>query len=282
LKKYFPYILGTLLLGGVIALFLTGSNKKKKKTLDERVTLRRADKIPYGTYAAFNALDHIFPKAKISVNKHEPGYWDSLSSYDSNQALIIITGKFNADEEEMQRIIGFVEKGNDVFVSARALSYSAAEMLECSVNGSAVSSYYNTEEQSPETGGLKVALNDPPFDTAAHYTYPGKKMDASFYAMDVATTEVLGKDAMNQPNFVRLRAGKGNLYVHLAPLAFSNYFLLYKDNITYYEKALSVISDQTTRVVWDEYFLNKKYSNEDRQKKKGWFSVLMNAENDNG
>ena len=75
------------------------------------------------------------------------------------------------------------------------------------------------------------------------------------------------------PNFIRLRAGEGNLYLHLAPLAFTNYFLLHKKNIGYYEKLLSVISPDTKTIVWDEYYLNKKFDSE-RQNKKSWFTVL--------
>ena len=84
----------------------------------------------------------------------------------------------------------------------------------------------------------------------------------------------MGEDDLGRPNFIRLQAGKGNLYIHLAPLAFTNYFLLKNENIKYYEKALSVIGPDTRKIIWDEYYLNKKMFNEDSEKKKGWFSVL--------
>lgn len=53
---------------------------------------------------AYRGLEHLFPKASISTNKLEPGYWDSLSNYDSGQALIIVTGKFSPDEIEMKNL----------------------------------------------------------------------------------------------------------------------------------------------------------------------------------
>ncbi len=271
MKKHLPYILAVLLTGGIIALVLTGNNKNEKK-LDERITLRRQDKIPYGTFVAYKGLEHLFPGASVRVNRDEPGYWDSLSSDQTNQALIIITGKFNADETEMKNLVNFMEKGNDVFVSARTLSYSAGEFLDCKVNTSAISSYY--EDNRVVADSLDLVLTDPPFEKKMRYVYPGKRMDASFSKIDEATTEVLGEDAAGQPNFIRLRAGKGNLYVHLAPLAFSNYFLLHKENLTYYEKAISVINPKTTRIAWDEYYLSKKLLDEPNEKKKGWFSVL--------
>jgi len=271
LKKYTPYILALLLTAAIAALISTGNNNKEKQ-LDERITLRKKDKIPYGTYVAYTSLEHIFPKASVYTNSKEPGLWDSLSYNESGQALIAIAGKFNADEDEMKQIIRFIEKGNDVFVSARTISYWASDFLNCSVNSSFSSEY--TDEKIKREDSLSVYLNTPPFEKLAKYSYPGKKLDAYFSKTDKKTTEVLGEDDLGRPNFVRLQAGKGNLYIHLAPLAFSNYFLLKNENISYYEKALSVIGPDTRKVVWDEYYLSKRMYNEDSQKKNGWFSVL--------
>jgi hypothetical protein len=278
LKKYLPYILALLLAVCLVALFVTGNNKKEKQ-LDERITLRKQDKIPYGTYVAYKGLEYLFPKASIYTNKYEPGYWDSLSFYDSDQALIIVTGKFNADESEMKKLISFIEKGNDVFVCARTISYSAGDIMDCRVNDYDISSY--SDEEGVKTDSLTVYLKSPPFEKQTNYSYPGRKLDASFSSINEKTTEVLGEDELGRPNFIRLRAGKGNFYIHLAPLAFSNYFLLHKENIAYYNKAFSVINPAATKVVWDEYYLNKKYL-VDNSEKKGWFSVLMNTKNDNG
>jgi hypothetical protein len=270
-KKYLPYILALLLLGAILALFLTGNNKKERQ-LDERITLRKQDKIPYGTFVAYKGLEHLFPKAAIYTNRYEPGYWDSLSNYESNQALIIITGKFNANESEMKKLISFIEKGNDVFVSARTISYSAGDVMACEVTTEDNSSY--NQENVKANDSLVVYLDAPPFQKQTNYSYPGRKLDASFSAVDEKVTEILGKDDLGNPNFIRLRAGKGNFYIHLAPLAFTNYFLLHKENVAYYEKALSVINPAATKVVWDEYFLNKKFADGNNDKKKGWFSVL--------
>ena len=59
MKKYQSYIIAVLLTGAIIALFVTGDNKKEKKP-DERITLRKQDKIPYGTYVAYQGLQHLF------------------------------------------------------------------------------------------------------------------------------------------------------------------------------------------------------------------------------
>ena len=271
MKKYQSYIIAVLLTGAIIALFVTGDNKKEKKP-DERITLRKQDKIPYGTYVAYQGLQHLFPKADIYANRYEPGFWDSLSNYESGQALIIITGQFNADESEMKKLISFIENGNDVFVSARTISYSAGNIMDCKVNALDISSY--DEKDIAVKDSLSVNLTDPPFGKNISYTYPGKRLDASFSEMEEKTTEILGEDESGRPNFIRLRAGQGNFYLHLAPMSFTNYFLLHGENISYYEKVLSVINKEATKVVWDEYYLNKKFLDENDGEKNGWFSVL--------
>src|SRR4029078_13026231 len=81
----------------------------------------------------------------------------------------------------------------------------------------------------------------------------------------------LGYTENGHPNFIHLRTGKGNFYVNLEPLAFSNYFLLHKNNIHYYEHALSLIAADVKKIVWDEYYLNKVVKKES----KGWLSVLF-------
>lgn len=272
MKKSLPYILGFLLLVAVITLFATGSNKTNKK-FDDRITLRRQDKIPYGTYAAFNYLKHIFPKASVYVSKNEPGYWDSLSLYDSDQAFIAVCGRFSPDEYEMKKLITFTENGNDVFISAMMISDEAEKSLDCLTREYKMPIYFG-DMVVDEGDSMNVTLSDPPFGKTLKYTYPGKPYGSVFTKINENTTYTLG-DGEEQTNFIHLKAGKGNIYIHLSPLAFSNYFILHKNNIEYYEKAMSLINPDVTKVVWDEYYLKKRSYDDDGGKKKSWLKVLF-------
>ena len=128
LGKSAPYIILFVIAACIVGLLLTGNNKKEKE-FDERITLRKRDKIPYGTRMVFESLEHIFPNASISTNNREPGYWDSLSTYGSDQALIIISPTLNADDFEIKKLIRFAESGNDVFISTRNVSPYAEEIF---------------------------------------------------------------------------------------------------------------------------------------------------------
>jgi hypothetical protein len=48
--------------------------------------------------------------------------------------------------------------------------------------------------------------------------------------------------------------GGGSLFIHLAPITFTNFFLLHKDNKTYYDNVLSYLPKNSEVVRWDDYF----------------------------
>ncbi|RYG34572.1 MAG: DUF4350 domain-containing protein [Chitinophagaceae bacterium] len=259
-----------LVVAAILLLLYTGE-RIAGRVFDERVTFRKRDKIPYGTYVAYENLKEMFPHATIASDRKEPGDWDSLSNYGKGQALMIVSPYFNADEEEMKTLVDFVKRGNDVFVSTMKVSYQAEKMIGCDV-------FYpmqlNMGMKMEEDDTLKLLIDVPARRQVEQFSYPGKKRDFYFYEYDTITTTVLGYNAHSQPNFLQLNAGKGHFFLHLAPMAFSNYFLLHKNNMAYYEKALSVISPNTTKVIWDEYFLAKEQRDE-RNNKPNWLAVFL-------
>jgi hypothetical protein len=257
---------------GVAILVFTGTTDKRRR-LDERISFRKKDKIPYGSFVAYENLKHLFPESDISVNDQAPGYWDSLSNYDGGQALVIISPIFYADEFEMKKMIRFAENGNDVFISAAVVSEEAKDIIKCSI--SYPDMYDLFSNQVIELDTLKVSLADPPFLKRYNYVYPGKRLASHFYKIDSSTTTVLGSGNGGNTNFIHLKAGQGNLYLHLAPMAFSNYFLLRGKNMEYYEDVLSVISPKKKTIVWDEYYLQKKTSGKNSEGNSKWLKSLF-------
>lgn len=236
--------------------------------MDERITLRHTDKIPYGTAVAKTLLPSLFPSSAISFDKKPPGYWDSVNAYGSNQAVVLVADYFNADEEELERLLYFVKEGNYVFIISHSFSYDVAQFFNfsCSEN-------FWEQDKNGLGDSLRIQLEKPVFNIAYLFTYPGKKYESSFYSLDTLRTKVLGRTENNHPDFIQLYAGKGSVFIHTAPLAFSNYFILHKKNIKYVEKALSVIPPDVDNVLWNEYFLIKPRQN--NQKEPNWFRVLL-------
>jgi hypothetical protein len=80
-----------------------------------------------------------------------------------------------------------------------------------------------------------------------------------------------------RPNFVQFNyEGGGSLYIHLAPAAFTNFFLLHKNNKAYYDNVLSYLPRNSEVVRWDDYFRYHKGGSDEGgsgQKGKGLFGA---------
>lgn len=254
MKKSVPYIIAVFVVLALTLLLVIVARQQPRK-INERITLRQRDKIPYGTFAAQKLLQGLFPAATISLDKHEPDYWDNIDKEKSNQAVVLIAKSFNADEAELNKIVRFIKNGNYVFIISKSLSLDANNFFHCSDYSPSFDGYYGIEDDS-----LQVSLNNPPFISSENHIYPGKRFESFFSAIDTPKTIVLGRTQQQKINFIQLNAGAGSVFIHLAPLAFSNYFILHKNNVQYFQKALSVIPATVNKVVWNEYYLTKPIS----------------------
>jgi len=268
LKKFLPYAIAGLVL--LLLLGLAFSTQRNRYVFDERISFNKRDKIPYGMYVAYHSLAHIFPNASVIVNKKKPMPWDSVSMLTGKQALIIISPRFMPDETELHHLWDFVKAGNTVFISSHILSYDAQNFFNCDDYTSDLSLF----GIDARTDTLSVGLLSPPFSDQKKYDYPGRQYDGYFGKYNKNISYELGSKDDTDINFIQLKAGQGSIYLHLAPLTFSNYFLLHGQNINYYNKMLSLIPKDTKKVVWDEYFLYKRISMGNNGSK-GPLSALM-------
>lgn len=253
MKNRLPYIIGALALVALILLVI-GAPRENEQKFDERISLRQKDKIPYGTYAAQQLLSSLFPDAAISTDKAEPGYWADLDTEDSNQLVILVAKTFNAENYELKRLAEFAQKGNFVFVIARDISYTASEFFGIS---DASGLFYLSDNQHDS---LALSLEPTSFSGRNQFEYPGKRYDSYLFSYDTARTVKLGNNNHGYPNFIAMQSGSGRLILHLAPMAFTNYFILHKKNIEYFEKAMSLVPSTVSHVVWNEYYLSKRNS----------------------
>jgi hypothetical protein len=240
--------------------------RNRGKTFDPRITLRQADKIPYGTSVARQLLPKLFTKTNIYYTRTYANYWDSISTYDSAQAIFIVTTEFNADNEELSILNNFVKEGNYVFVVARSFSTDAQEFFRFNYSPTSFQQIQGNNDS------LELRLENSVFGAQSSYVYPGSKYESIFTKVDTPYTTVLGRSDEGYPNFIQLRLGKGSFFIHTVPLAFSNYFILHKKNVAYYSQAVSVLPQQVNKIVWNEYYLSKKRSS---NREPNWLGVLM-------
>ena len=219
----------------------------REKELNRRVSLRRGDKAPYGAKVAYDGLSWIFPDAEISsiTNEFTPA---TLYSKEGKKAVICIHPYLYATPAEVNKVMNFVGDGNQVFISAMWVSDTLLHTLGLRT---AFEIHYRPERPDSLTVGVYSPINAA-YDT---YSYPGDSYDTYITKLDTQYTTVLGRDKEARPNFIRINyKGGGAIFLHFAPMAFSNFFLLHKQNIGYYQHALSYLPSSVRHVYWDEYF----------------------------
>jgi len=265
---------------GLIASCGSGS-----KRLNKRVTLWRTDKIPYGTYYAYENLRHIFPKASVVLNKKSPDRYKTYSlktekddedgnssiNYDDQKTnYIIIANQVIPDENEVAALLNLVAKGQHVFISSLRISETLLDSLHLKT------AFYTSEYKTDDS--LTVSVNNPETNDSLSFSYPGSALDNYFVSVDSSITSILGKDKNGHANFVEFNYdGGGSLFIHLAPMAFSNFFLLHNNNKTYYDNVLSYLPKNSDVVRWDEYFRYHAYGSGDGAGQNGKGKGLFGA-----
>jgi len=226
--------------------------------MDERITLRKGDKIPYGTFVAYEDLKYLFPLADITINQESPaaissfvGDYSYNTESDPPKALyVIITPEFYPDQKEFDAISRFVGAGNHVLVSSFSWSKNFMDSLNLRISQPRISVEFEDS--------LEVSIKHPITYDSADFAYPGKTDDTYFIKYDSNYSSVVGHEG-RRPNLIRQDyQGGGSITIQSDPLAFSNFFLLHKKNNTYYDEAFSYFPRDISMVVWDQYFRYKK------------------------
>jgi hypothetical protein len=236
---------------GILAacLILSGCSCNRPKKLDRRVSLWRMDKIPYGTKYAFENLAYIFPKARIFTGNKFPALFQRPGDDDTIRCLIIISPQFIPEEDEMNSLIRYAAGGNQVFISALYFADTVFNMLHLK----------ERENLYAEGDSTQISVVDGTGSNWFSYSYPGYSMDPYFEAFDTVHTKILGTDVKGDPDFIKIPyAHGGAIFIHLNPLAFSNFFLLHATNKSYYDRAFSWIPVKTGVIEWSDYFRYSK------------------------
>lgn len=253
----------------------------KAKRLNERVTLWRNDKIPYGTYYARENLSRIFPEASIENIRTSPDPYHKENTTDlfentynpkaNKTCYVIIADAVMPDDKEIEGLFDMVGKGTQVFISSFSIDETLLDSLQ--LKTSLYNSYLNVHDS------LTVGVYDPVSWQESRYSYPGMALDNYFSDVDSSITTVLGKNKEGKANFVKISYESGGaFYIHLAPMSFTNFFLLHKSNKGYYDQVLSWMPRNAELVRWDDYFRNSVNGNgkggNNRDNTKGTFSAL--------
>jgi len=268
-KKALPYILTALLISSVAVYLLALRSSPKSRKVSLKVSLDKRDKNPYGAFVLHESLKKFFSGAEFKINYEYPGDHKIFGYNPQNQLYVIVQQEFFPQDYEIDDLINYIQRGNSVFISTLNFNNQLSRFIRTNVEKSNylhdnIIEYYNDS--------MQVTISTPPFQGQRQFDYPGYRIESFLNRSDSSISGILGYGTNGEPDFIHLQKGKGHLYVHTSPIAFSNYFLLYDNNIQYFEKIFSLFPAATPVVVWDEYFGRPHAKNNN---KKQWFRFIM-------
>ncbi len=209
------------------------------------MSLWRNDRIPYGTWYAWHHLSYLFPDAEVQTTNRSPIAFYGMN--ESGSAYFVIGRAIEPDEKELKAILNYAIAGNHVFISALNIGQNMLDSFRLSASGGRPILFRGDS--------LTLSLLDPDTYDSISFSYPGIRAANYFTSLDSTVTTILGKDVAGNANFVKLTYQRGgSVLLHLAPVAFTNFFLLHGDNKDYYDLALSSLPDSVNTIWWDEYY----------------------------
>ena len=233
--KFYIGIASFFLVAYLVAMY------NQPKPINWAPTFVNSDKIPYGTYIPYTRLHDIFPGANVEVYQ-EPVY-NVINDYNiKHGTYIIICKKINLNEEDYNKLTGFIKKGNDVLIAASTFGQYFNKTLKI-----------ETDDELDTQKTTKLKFLNKMLDTNRTYTIDKNMVSSYFSNIDTTKAILLGKNNLNHIDFIRYSFGKGNLYLHANPLMFTNYSLLNQQGAMYAATALSYLKNDKN-LIWDEYY----------------------------
>ncbi len=225
-------IVGLIIIGAVVI------GVKRIKTVDWEESFNEKSNSPYGLSVLYKELPKLFKDQKIRTVYHQPrGYLstNSEAGYGNHVAkgsYIIIGNSDYLTDTSVDELLYFAESGNTVFISDYVFPQRIHDTLQVDVE------YIVNEKDSISYQSLKY------FDVEESIIDKNSG-DNYFSYFDTRTTTVLGHSKIDykHTNFIKIAFGKGQIYLHTEPKAFTNYNILKDDRFRYVEGVLSYLPE---------------------------------------
>lgn len=257
----------------IICLFfilLIGCRDTSKR-IDLKETYSYKEARPFGGKVAYELFKSTYPTTPIQL-KNESFYQTAAWTSDTNALYINISKNYYVNEEDVQAMLDFIYKGNTAFIAANDLGSILLEKL------------FFTQSDSVGFRDRLVFLRDTKVslvpalsentDTVHQYYY--QPFYNYFSVINTRYSRIVGYNDKGNPNFVVFFWGKGRLFLHCEARAFSNYFLLQKNNIDYLLQPLQILPENPQHIYWDDHYNKINYGNKRGDQNKGSSASIFN------
>lgn len=179
---------------------------------------------------------------------------------DSGSLYINISNKYLAGEEDASALLNYVYNGNTAFIAAENIDSTLLFRL---------STVITSDPWMDIIDGVlfkktSISLLPDELSEKDSFSYFYMPFSNYFSASDGDKSRITGYGKNGNANFLVFFWGKGRLYLHCEPKAFSNYFLLTGNNYLYMTQIMQMIEEKPAAIYWDEYYskINFKDNNQ--------------------
>jgi len=203
---------------------------------------------PFGTYIAKSILQNSFPDNFVQTVK-EP-FETTAAIFDDTSSVYFCTSRnLLLTEKDVDAILGFVYNGNTAFFAAANFDTLLLNKIFCKTIVpdplfEAMGGYGHTSVK------LLKEISQPQ-DSFGYYYRP---FASHFSEINDRYSRIIGYDAAGNTNCIVFFWGKGKLFLHTDPRAFSNYFLLTNDNYKYMQALTQIMNPHPQHVYWNDYY----------------------------
>jgi hypothetical protein len=232
----------------------------RPQAIDWRQTFSNKDKIPYGTYVLYELLPDIFRNQPLLPVRQPVANQLAEAAPGPAGNYIFIHRSFQIDSLDLKALLQYAAQGNRVFISAEFFPDILRDTL-----------HFNTKVTSAHLKGrMGLSLSHPSLSRENPCFFEAKHVQTHLEVAPGHRFEVLGRTIAGKANFIKVPFGAGAIYLHAAPLAFSNYYVISDRQSRYAAQVLSHLP--VAPVWWDEY------QKQGREEADSVFRVLLEHE----
>lgn len=243
------------------------------REIDWTPTFAAHDRIPYGTFVARERLADIFPDSIRTVN--ESIYKTLHKKHFTKTNYILIEPQWNVSHSDVKELVNFASDGNNVFIASQNIPFRILDTIGIHLQY-AVPDFLQKITKTDTASALPIRLVNPAFGRDSLYEFETNNIPEYFSVTTVQDSnqvidegeetsahdstqaplaqraQILSTVSDTNPVFIRVPVGKGYIYLHSYPFAFTNYYLLKDSTRGYAEHCLSYLPKGT--VLWDEHY----------------------------
>jgi hypothetical protein len=210
------------------------------------------DKKPGGCYVLYTSLSKLFAteiKPKVVTKPFATSFKKDGTLNGAYSLYVLVSDYLFATTDDVNAMVRYAKQGNELFLAVNNPDSALMSTMRVAIDH---------EFKNPRPASIQ------------HYVNPALAPDTAFFRKgiyeghyfteyDTSMTTILGTDEQHRPNFIRVNAGDGYIYLSLNPSALTNYFLLNGKNMLSLRNEFSYTDYTVQNVYWDEYYKYERY-----------------------